>query len=203
MSAGLRKIWEDKGLLISLLIGWTSLNRQRLKRNISIGVRVKVIGSVLIDVRKEAMLKIESGVLLRSRNRGYHGHLVSKVKLMVDPGGSLQIGSDTRIYGSCIHASGSMIIGSRCLIASSVQVMDRNGHDLNWINPEDRINTYGSVKPVEIHDDVWIGTNSVILPGTIVGRGSVIMANSVVKGVYPEKCLIGGVPASILKKFED
>ena len=52
-----------------------------------------------------------------------------------------------------------------------------------------------------IENDVWIGQNSIILKGTRIGRGSVISANSVVRGSFPSFSLIGGNPTKLVKKL--
>jgi lipopolysaccharide O-acetyltransferase len=39
------------------------------------------------------------------------------------------------------------------------------------------------------------------LPGTIIGNGVVVGANSVVRGSIPENTVIAGVPAKIIKKY--
>lgn len=44
--------------------------------------------------------------------------------------------------------------------------------------------------PVVIGDDVWIGANTVILRGTVIGRDCVVGAGSVLKGVYPAGSVI-------------
>ncbi|MDJ0304947.1 DapH/DapD/GlmU-related protein [Dehalobacter sp.] len=54
-------------------------------------------------------------------------------------------------------------------------------------------------KDIIIEDDVWIGTNSVILKGIHVGRGSVIAAGSVVTKDVPPYTFVGGIPAKVLK----
>ena len=48
-----------------------------------------------------------------------------------------------------------------------------------------------------IGDDVWIATGAVILPGTHIGSGSIISANSVVKGDIPPMSLVAGNPGVI------
>ena len=195
----LNKILEDKGLSLSIIIGTYYRFKTLYNRNISAGKGLKIIGGIILDIRGNAVLRIGENVLLRSRNRGYHGQLTSRVKIMIDNGGKVDIGSESRVYGTCIHASKSIQIGSRCLVASNVQIFDRNGHSAEFKHPENRIKSYGEAKAVVIGDDVWIGTNSVILPGTKISYGSIVMANSVVKGNFPSKSLIGGVPAKVLK----
>lgn len=53
--------------------------------------------------------------------------------------------------------------------------------------------------PVEIQDGCWIGANSTILSGTIIQKGSVIAARSVVRDICETNCLYAGVPARIMK----
>lgn len=51
------------------------------------------------------------------------------------------------------------------------------------------------VQPVEIEDEVFIGARSTILPGVLIGRGSIIAAGSVVTKSIPRGEVWGGVPA--------
>ena len=50
---------------------------------------------------------------------------------------------------------------------------------------------------IVIEDDVWIGSNSVILSGSHIGSGCVISAGSVVSGFYPSYSIIIGNPARL------
>ena len=50
-----------------------------------------------------------------------------------------------------------------------------------------------------IGDDVWIGTNVVILPGVHIGQGAIIGAGAVVTKDVPPYACVGGVPAKLLK----
>lgn len=55
---------------------------------------------------------------------------------------------------------------------------------------------------VIVGDDVWIGARVTILSGARVGDGCIIAAGSVVRGDFPPRSVIGGVPARILKTRE-
>ena len=57
---------------------------------------------------------------------------------------------------------------------------------------------------VSIGNDVWIGANAILLDGISVGDGAIIAAGAVVaKNVAPYS-IVGGVPASLIKKrFSD
>jgi acetyltransferase-like isoleucine patch superfamily enzyme len=55
-----------------------------------------------------------------------------------------------------------------------------------------------------IGNDVWIGCNSVILPGVKVGDGAIIGSGSVVTKDVPEYAIMAGVPAKIIRyRFEE
>ena len=55
-------------------------------------------------------------------------------------------------------------------------------------------------KDIVIGNDVWIGSNSVILAGAKIGNGSVVAAGSVVNKEIPEYVIAGGIPAKPIKK---
>ena len=174
------------------------------KHNIYVLGKLSISGRPLVDIRSGAKLYIEDGVWLNSRNRGYHINMHSPVKLFADkPGAVIRIGANTRVHGTCIHAQKSVIIGSNCLIAANCQIFDGNAHDVSFPDVKNRITTTGESKPINIEDDVWVGTNSIILPGVTIGRGSVISANSVVNSYIPPMVIAGGNPAKILKEYLD
>lgn len=52
---------------------------------------------------------------------------------------------------------------------------------------------------ITIENDCWIGANVVFLDGAYLGKGSVVAAGAVVRGVFPPYSLIGGVPARIIR----
>jgi acetyltransferase-like isoleucine patch superfamily enzyme len=54
-------------------------------------------------------------------------------------------------------------------------------------------------KIIKVGDDVWIGGNSVILPGVTIGKGAVIGAGSVVTKDIPENAIAVGNPAKVVK----
>ncbi|MBK8417722.1 MAG: acyltransferase [Anaerolineales bacterium] len=89
------------------------------------------------------------------------------------------------------------IIGNDVLIASGVQLITVNHIFSDTASP---IRSQGEmISKIEIGDDVWIGTNAIILPGVSVGSHSIIAAGSVVTRNVPDWAIVGGVPAKILK----
>lgn len=56
---------------------------------------------------------------------------------------------------------------------------------------------------VKIGSNVYIGTNSLIMPGVTVGDNVLIAAGSVVTHSVPDNVVIGGNPAHIICTFDD
>ena len=156
----------------------------------------------LIYIHEKARLIIGNNVTINSQNKGYHLNMFMPCKLMADrPGAIIEIGSNTRLHGSCIHAYTKIKIGNNCLIAANCQIFDGNGHDLSFPNVANRIHTSGDSKEIIINDDVWLGTGVIVLPGVKIGKGSVISANSVVHKDVPPMVVAGGNPLKIIKSF--
>lgn len=120
--------------------------------------------------------------------------------ILIDRDGAIcEIGDNCRINGAYIHAQYKIIIGQNTVIASGVNIIDSNGHQVISKN-----RTVGRDIPQEIviGDNVWIGINTIILKGTQIGSNSVIGANSVVKGIIPENVIVQGNPAKVIKKIQ-
>lgn len=57
---------------------------------------------------------------------------------------------------------------------------------------------------IVIGNDVWIGRESVIMPGVTIGDGAIVAAYSVVTKDVPPYGVAGGNPATLLKRrFDD
>ena len=100
--------------------------------------------------------------------------------------------------GLFICARNEIVLGDNCLIGSQVTILDHNGHG---IHPDRRRRYSGKALPIKINDNVWIGNNVHILPGTIIGKNCIVGVGSVVKGTFPDNVIIQGNPALIIKKI--
>ncbi len=87
----------------------------------------------------------------------------------------------------------NVMIGPECLISTV-------NHPLT---PMGRRKHLGVAKPVTIGNDVWLGGNVVVLPGVTIGNNVVVAAGAVVTKDVPDNCLVGGVPAKIIRKIEN
>lgn len=101
--------------------------------------------------------------------------------------------------GNNIRAGGGTIeIGNDCLISQNITIVASN-HTFQkgiQINKQPWSTESNFVK---IGNDVWIGANSVILPGVIIADSAVIAAGSVVTKDVPRNAIVAGNPAKIIK----
>lgn len=88
----------------------------------------------------------------------------------------------------CMH---KVHIGKDTRISRNVQIWDDDAHKM----------VAGSDKSHEviIGNHVWIGAGVIILKGVHIGDGAVVAAGAVVNHDVPAGCLVGGVPAKVLK----
>lgn len=56
--------------------------------------------------------------------------------------------------------------------------------------------------PITIGDNVWIGMNSVVLPGVHIGDNVIIAANSVVSKDIPPNSIAAGAPCTVIREKE-
>lgn len=112
----------------------------------------------------------------------------------------LSIGANSYIgEGNNIRAAGGQIsIGSNSFISQNVSIVASN-HNIKKDLPIAYQGWSKSNNYVIINDDVWIGANSVILPGVTIGIGAVVAAGSIVTKDVPEYSIVAGNPAKVIK----
>lgn len=102
-------------------------------------------------------------------------------------GAEISIGEDTFFNDDCrLNARKRIAIGKRVQIGQGVCMYD---HDHDYRNLEEMRYRFWT-DDIEIGDDVWIGSNVIILRGTRIGARSVIGAGTVVKGDIPADSLV-------------
>jgi acetyltransferase-like isoleucine patch superfamily enzyme len=186
-------------LYLSTLIGYF-LVKIIFKRQIYCQGKILLSGKPTIFIKKSCKLILGENVVLNSNYTTYHAFMHSSVKILIDNSNSIiSIGNNTRLNGCCLHSSKSISIGSNCLIAAGTQIIDSNGHETLLDNPINRINSRDIPKEIIIGDNVWIGLNCLILPGSKIGNGSVIAAGSIVKSEIPPNSLVSS-PGSVIVK---
>ena len=131
--------------------------------------------------------------------------------LLTDGEPSLLIGKNFDMGDYChVSALGKVEIGNNFLCGNSVYIGDIS-HGL-YRKEEGEVQSSPDSVPkdrpiyvdkIRIGNNVWIGEHSVILPGSIIGNGCIIGANSVVNREIPDNCIAAGNPAKIIKRWND
>ena len=98
---------------------------------------------------------------------------------------------------SGIVAHESITIGDDVWFGQDIYVTDANHGYQDPATPPGL--QLGEHEPVVIGDGVWIGHGSVVLAGSRIGRHVVVAAGSVVRGEVPDRAVIGGVPARVIR----
>jgi len=116
------------------------------------------------------------------------------------------------------YGSDKLMIGKFCAIATNVKfIMNGANHKLDgisaypfpvfgngWETAMNLLIELPSKGDTVIGNDVWIGYESVIMPGVKIGDGAIIAAKSVVVKDVPAYTVVGGNPAhSIRQRFSD
>lgn len=118
-----------------------------------------------------------------------------------DPEAVIRIGRGCVINNNfSAVARTSISIGDKVLIGHCVNIYDSDFHD---VDPQKRAHggSKGGTEKVSIGDNVWIGSNITILKGVRIGNSSVIASGSMVTKDVPERVLVGGVPAKVIKNL--
>ncbi len=101
-----------------------------------------------------------------------------------------------------ICQKGKFIMKRNCSVGPNFTVITFN-HNYNTVGQRPETEGWGSVEAIDVivNEDVWIGANVTLCPGTIIGRGSIIAAGSIcIKNhIYPPYSIIGGNPAKFIK----
>lgn len=94
-----------------------------------------------------------------------------------------------------------IIIGKDCMFSWDIVFLAHDGH-LIWTTDGECINnTLGQKRTsIILGNHIWVGGETAILPNTKIGDGSICGYRSLVKGNYPNNCIICGSPAKIIKK---
>lgn len=100
-------------------------------------------------------------------------------------------------YGVRIQAGGGLTFGDNVLLGPGVSIWTSNHR---FEDPDTAISDQGQeYKPVTIGNDVWLGANSFIMPGTQLGNGCVVSAGAVVGGKqYKDFSILAGNPARVI-----
>lgn len=109
----------------------------------------------------------------------------------------LEIGDRSGVGVNC-RLSGRIIIGNDVMMGPNC-IMRTYSHAHDRIDIPMNQQGFEPEQVMHIGDDVWIGTNVIILPGVNIGSHCIIGAGAVVTRDVPDYAIVGGVPAKVLR----
>lgn len=109
---------------------------------------------------------------------------------------------DGKIYGQINWGTEPWLItiGKNCHITKGVSFITHDGGTLLF---RDKIPDLEVTKPIVLGDNVYVGINTLILPGVTVGSNCIIGAGSIVTRDVPDNSVVAGVPARVVKSIDD
>lgn len=213
-------LYGDIILENDVLVSKSQLNEKVLVRNHTQILRSYLKGT--FDINSNCILDNVNfnGVLSLSDhckilNLIGEGKILAGRKIKINGGsvvlnGCIEIGDYTTINGpnTDIYSAVNMVkIGKFCSIARNVSIQEYN-HKMDKVSTyfinynifgRDDDESNDSKGSIIIENDVWIGTQCVILSGAHISNGAVVAANSVVTGFIPPYAVVAGSPARVIK----
>jgi len=96
-----------------------------------------------------------------------------------------------------IHGHGRVILGDRCDVGPGVMFLT-GGHRIG--EPKRRAGE-GITADIRVGDGCWIGGRATLLPGTVLGEGSILAACGCAAAAVEPHVLAGGIPAKMIRKL--
>tara|TARA_B110000027_G_C16117915_1_gene301188 strand:- start:3297 stop:3833 length:537 start_codon:yes stop_codon:yes gene_type:complete len=113
----------------------------------------------------------------------------------------VSIGENCRIYTTEFGTEPWLIsIGNKVTVTSGVVMLTHDG--ATWLMNDEKGRRY-SYKKIDVKDNVFIGINSIIMPGVVIDKNVIIAAGSVVTKSIPSGVIVGGNPAKIIGDYYD
>lgn len=159
-----------------------------------------VIGPFFLGLKGQQYISIGDdsymgkGVLLTAWDSLVDGRFNPEIKI----GRNCGIGAYSHIT-----AIRGIYIGDNVLTGLGVLITD-NGHGASqreMLDISPNLRPLVSKGQVIIEDNVWIGEKASSMPGVRIGKGSIVAANSVVTHDVPPYCIVGGIPAKVIKQL--
>ena len=138
--------------------------------------------------------------LLKSILGNIKGNPVITAPFYCDYGFNISVGENfytnhnvTILDGAKVTFGDNVFIAPNCVFSTA-------GHA---IDSEQRSNGLEIALPINVGDNVWIGTNVSVLPGVNIGENTIIGAGSVVNKDIPAGVIAAGNPCKVIRKITD
>lgn len=119
------------------------------------------------------------------------------------PRKKIDFGSNIGIGYNCLFQC-DITVGNNVMIGSNSAFINSDDHNYKIIGKLMWESGRGDKFNIKVDDDVWIGHGAIIMSPTIIGRGAIIAAGSLVLSDVMPYSIVGGIPARVLKmRFTD
>ena len=165
------------------------------KGNFNFGKNVTIEKHTELDGYSKNRIKIGHGVKIGAFSKLTCTSHLSKFGIGLAIGNNSAVGDYTH-FG----ASGGITIGENVIMGSYVSFHSENHTytDNTKLIKDQGVTSQG----IGLGNNIWVGAKVTFLDGCLVGNNCVIATGAVVKDVFPDNSVIGGVPAKIIKKIE-
>lgn len=177
---------------------------------IKYGKNLLLKGVPVIFNKGGATLKIGNHVTIKSSFLSNLVGLYSRTIIVTRaPGAVIEIGDNVGISGATIYARKGIYIGENTCVGGNCKILDNDFHP---IDAEERLRLLNDIhggdaadliptREIHIGKNCFLGCNSIILKGTVLGDGCVVGAGAVVSGKFEDNCVIAGNPARVIKRL--
>ena len=153
------------------------------------------VKSICFELNQTSPLNVERRKELTAQIVGQRDAILES-PFHCDYGYNLKVGKGFYANHGCTILDCNLIsIGENCLLAPHV-VISAATHALD---AEARAAGVEFTAPITLGNNCWLGANSTILPGVILGDGVVVGAGAVVTKSFPSNVVLAGVPAKIIR----
>lgn len=170
-------------------------------------------GRVLVSKAKSAKVIVTADTLFgRPKVKGSkeESYLImgENAELVVNSGSWIMSGANVKIFDNARVELGRLFTanyGLTIVCGKSITIGDYSGAGpratIRDFNGEHYVNTpnYTTSAPIFIDQNVWLGSESMIMPGVTIGSGSVIAARALVNKSFAPHSLIAGIPAKLIR----
>ncbi|WP_171299524.1 acyltransferase [Enterococcus cecorum] len=178
---------------------------------IEFGKNLLLKGVPIIFNKKGASLKIGKNVTIKSSFLSNLVGLYSRTIIVTRSSeAKIVIGDNVGISGATIYARKGIYIDENTCIGGNCKILDNDFHPIE-VELRNRLlldenggdSELIPSKEIKIGKNCFLGCNSIILKGTILGDGCVVGAGAVVSGKFDNNSVIVGNPGRVVKVLED
>jgi acetyltransferase-like isoleucine patch superfamily enzyme len=160
------------------------------------GKEFRMDGKLWIRVQKKGCIRIGDHVKINSRFGSNLVGLTNPAVFQCLDEGIITIGNNSGLSSPVLSSRSSITIGDDVKIGGNVRIFDHDYHSLDFEKRQRKEDgLFVKTRPVKIGNDVFIGTNAMVLKGVTVGDRAIIGAGAVVCCDVPADEIWAGNPA--------